>query len=970
MSDRDIPSFDGNSDYAKYKRDVELWCRYTEMASDKRGAALVRKLCNRPREIADTISLDVLFQEESKTRKSGAQVLIELLDEHYLKSDIDTVFCRLVDFFNTQRTDSVRILDYTSKFSSLARQLQADGVQLSGSMLSLLAIHHANLTQDQRSMIFTLLLNKSSIDSLDLEFTLKSLRQLFTDTSTENPSKKQIALNAESDEQNNYGKNFSKGKGKGKSSGRGNQYNSHSQSKGNYGHSGYHHNSGGYGYGKNSGYGTKGRGKGYYYRDQYQNQGNWKGGKSKSWYGENSSESTVEKSKSSDKQIEHTNFAFVESSLLSSQFAASAILDIGCSFNMCSEKWLTSFESHTGKTYPRIYETKHFVFGNSTENTCPYKVTIPITILDNNFNITVAVLTEGSIPLLISKDTLKYLGATLDMVNDRLLSEKFDFVIELTTAKYGGHYLFPLLDLNATRLSSSNSNSHRSRFSSDTPFMVDEFSPGDAGCLHCLDCDVVALSEFSTDKSCMVEEISPGTADCSEFSFAMTHGINDKKQLMRLHEKLGHPSSQRLWDLLQRHKDATNATRDLIFSLECTRCSSLESKKPNSKPKISMFLSTRPNEIAHMDLTEINIHDKKYTLCHIIDSFSKVSHAKFVSTKKAEESLSILMDYSTKLGSNPTKIFTDCGSEFNNRLFHDYCNYFDIQHVTTSSYHAHQNGICERRHFTIKQVFFALYEELKSALPNMTTLEFVLAYTIMVINSLPIQSHKFSPIEIAYGIRPDVLISPEYATPGKGNELEFYHNFVGDRIKLMNQIRDIVLSTLTTTMVSRALHQRTDKTEEPFYWGEKVYYRKPPQGGIGKHVMYGPFLVVGNIGREYWLQQGSNAINIPGYRIHRSCNIDSIPSDKIVNVCNDCGMEYTDSEGHKLFCQGKEQANAVDVTHLEVSPAEISENEKLWNESKLKELLSWQQNGVLSNLILNYTPILIWLIRDMSILGN
>ena len=371
-----IPSFDGSTEYAKYKKDVTLWCRYTELDEEKRGAALVLHLSGRPREIADSLDPDVLFNVESRTTKSGPRVLIELLDEHYSKSEVDVVFDRLCEFMDLRR-GSFTMSEYTSKFSSMSSKLLSDGIFLSGSMLSLMAIKNAELSSHERALVFTLMLKNTDLDSLSLDETLRSLRQLFSNTSTQQPS---ASFQAESvaREQNNYGhggKYRPKGRGKargkrfrsGKGKSKGKHYNSHD----------YHNPSSGYGmrydYNKGS---YKGKGK----------------GKSYNWYSEESDSKATQKGITDEHQVEFTHHAFTQSNSITGDHPLSAILDIGCTFNMISLPELRKIEEKLGYTLERHYKDIHFTFADGSRSICKYTVKIPVRVAQHDIKFVTAVL--------------------------------------------------------------------------------------------------------------------------------------------------------------------------------------------------------------------------------------------------------------------------------------------------------------------------------------------------------------------------------------------------------------------------------------------------------------------------------------------------------------------------------------------------------------------------------------------------
>ena len=87
-----------------------------------------------------------------------------------------------------------------------------------------------------------------------------------------------------------------------------------------------------------------------------------------------------------------------------------------------------------------------------------------------------------------------------------------------------------------------------------------------------------------------------------------------------------------------------------------------------NKPENKYIQGTEPNQIIHMDLTDIpkdisNEDNKNFKLACIIDNLSKYAYAEIIQSKEAKEVLPVLMRY-VNIKGLPKILITDNGKEF------------------------------------------------------------------------------------------------------------------------------------------------------------------------------------------------------------------------------------------------------------------------------------------------------------------
>ncbi|KAL1281668.1 hypothetical protein QQF64_000471 [Cirrhinus molitorella] len=118
----------------------------------------------------------------------------------------------------------------------------------------------------------------------------------------------------------------------------------------------------------------------------------------------------------------------------------SAVIDTACTKTVCGQKWLDHYISGLKPAEQKKLEctdsAKAFKFGDGRVVQSAQKVKIPAKIGQTNCHIETEVV-PADIPLLLSKTSLKRVGAVLDLQNDKAIMFKHPVTLELT---FSGHY--------------------------------------------------------------------------------------------------------------------------------------------------------------------------------------------------------------------------------------------------------------------------------------------------------------------------------------------------------------------------------------------------------------------------------------------------------------------------------------------------------------------------------------------------
>ena len=370
-SSKNAPSFNPEADdYASWKSDVEVWRLLTDIKPEKIGPAVYLALQGKARDIVRTVPLAEIGTEQ------GFDTVIAKLDAVYKKDEAATAFSAFTDFYEFRRESGQDfasfIVDYEKRYFKVKNSSIGElpeGVQ------AFFLLKNANLTLDSEKLVRA----TASLDYADMK---EKIMKVFGDPGVLNNSD----LVPDVKEEAFYGYGYEGRRGK---------WNQPSRGRG------------------------RGRGQGL---------------RSRACFGCGDTSHLV---KDCPKRQEKTQEVFeqglnVHVTLVSSkpegpqqgllmESLCKGVLDSGCSKSVAGELWYREYiATLTEKQKSLIKERASksvFRFGDGAETRSSKVVTLPVMIGSHQCSIEIEIV-ENSLPLLISRDTMKELGMTLDFVND------------------------------------------------------------------------------------------------------------------------------------------------------------------------------------------------------------------------------------------------------------------------------------------------------------------------------------------------------------------------------------------------------------------------------------------------------------------------------------------------------------------------------------------------------------------------
>ena len=195
------------------------------------------------------------------------------------------------------------------------------------------------------------------------------------------------------------------------------------------------------------------------------------------------------------------------------------------------------------------------------------------------------------------------------------------------------------------------------------------------------------------------------------------------------------------------------------------KCLCLPHKRPNriGVAPLQSILTNAPMELVSIDFLKLEkgIGGNEYVLL-IVDHFTRFAQGYPCRNKSAKTAATKLYeDFVLRFGF-PSKILSDQGGEFENRLVQQLNRLADIEKSKTTPYHPQCNGLCERMNETLIGMLRTLSRDDKRRWPNAIN-KMVHAY-----NSTQHSVTGYSPFYLMFGREPrlpiDLLLETKYET--------------------------------------------------------------------------------------------------------------------------------------------------------------------------------------------------------------
>lgn len=632
------PCFEDENSYEKWRKDIEIWVKLTDLKENKQALAIHLSLTGKAREISSEISVDVLSQDD------GVSQLTKKLDEVFLLDKEKRAFMAYQEFERFKRPSDMTIGDYISSFERLYFKFSQYDMKLPDAVLAYRLLESCNLADIHFQLAMTTI-NKITFGNMK-----DTLRRIFSGGVVNS-----VNTNSTEDKIKIEPQDVFHGKV---------QYNSEIQNRTLQEYKNEDSEA--------SQYYTSSRNlrRGYYgnYRNNRRGNRNFRffnkyGSASTSClnpkdqngfvtkcfrcqsmyhYSSQCPENTEQNEKYVNQEVHLTLFSNAEEHItlfaedddrrnkLTYETLGSVVLDSGCTATVCGEIWLESYiDALTDKEKLQIeYEDSEtsFKFGDGDTVRSKGKAVVPCVLAGRNVNIRTDVV-DCNIPLLLSRSAMKRAGIVIDFSGDTATLFGRNYKLNITST---GHYSIPIIKCNYK--------------------------------------------------------------DISVILYTGNENEGNDRVALKLHKQFAHPSAERLIKLV---RDAGINDRYLIDEIKkcsenCQVCIRL--KKPKPRPVVGFPLATKFNETVAIDL---KFYRDVYFLV-LIDIATRYCQSVVVTNKKPETILSGIFKCWIRIFGPMRTIFSDNGGEFSNEILRNMAENFNITVKCTAAESPWSNGTCER----------------------------------------------------------------------------------------------------------------------------------------------------------------------------------------------------------------------------------------------------------------------------------
>ena len=484
---------------------------------------------------------------------------------------------------------------------------------------------------------------------------------------------------------------------------------------------------------------------------------------------------------------------------------SNGLLDCGASKTVCGDTWLkeyiSSLPNNDIKDVKFETSSSFYKFGDGEKVQATKAAIIPAYIGHKRIFISTDVILKD-LPLLLSKAFMKKANIILNFTNDSM--EAFDQNIPLRTTS-SGHYVIPLTK--TAQLISS------------------------------------------------MEDSTAVTLTCRK-------DLSNSEIASRLHRQFAHPSRNKLRNLVLKAGPKWNENDELLTELDkisenCEICRKY--KKTPPRPIVSLPMANTFLETVAMDLKQI----KGNWIIHMIDLCTRLSAAKFIRNKEPRTIINAIMEIWIQVWGSVDKILMDNGGEFANADLINLAEKFGIRIITTAAFAPWSNGTVERHNGVLGEMMEKMMADNSE---HKLDKEIALAWCINAKNSLA-NVNGFSPYQLSIGGNPRLPSVLDDKSPALTNSSTT--EVLKNNLDALHKAREAFIQSENSEKIRRALSHNIRSTGDVKYCtGDMVYFKRDSSKS-----WHGPAKVIGQDSQQVLIKQGSYYI-----RVH-PCRLQLIPSN-------------------------------------------------------------------------------------------
>ena len=297
---------------------------------------------------------------------------------------------------------------------------------------------------------------------------------------------------------------------------------------------------------------------------------------------------------------------------------------------------------------------------------------------------------------------------------------------------------------------------------------------------------------------------------------AMSQVVDDS-QIEKLNKQFAHCSSGKLHTLLR--KAGVSVTVDRVKSVinDCDVCQRFGRALPRTV--VGLPLAQEWNHTVSLDLHEVSGSGRSLWYLHMIDVFSRLSVAVFITSKRPTTNITeFFRNWCLCLG-YPQAVLTDNGGEFDNADFHSFAENADIVIKTTAAYSLWSNGVVERHNVVLTDMFNRIIFDDSLKYDRETALK-----TAVFAKNSMFNHDGFSPYQIAFGCGP--RLPSIFTNQPPALECTTTSESVSKLLFKLNEARRFFIEADSSNRIKRALKSNVRYDNGPFVLGDRVFFKR------------------------------------------------------------------------------------------------------------------------------------------------
>ena len=387
-----------NSNYVKWRREVNLWKLVTTLDKTKQAVAITLSLKGAAKDVA------LQLTDAELNAADGFDKLLDKLDEHFKQDSIDECYNYYCSFTRFKRQSGQSITDFVVAFERHYSNMKMKGeMEMSDSLLACALLESASLSNDQRQLV--LAASSSTADKMEYKMVKSALKRIM-DAPDRSNDEEVLQTSSKKNKGRYVNPSSSTSKDEGGKKNPLNRWGKHTRCA--HCQSIYH-----------------------WVKDCP--------------HPEAKNYSEGSKAESTSKEFANITL-FTKEDILITEAKGAAIVDTACSRTVCGEDWLNDYKSNMNQDQlNRLNPVKSFTkfqFGDGKEVCSEQRVSLPAVIGGISCQIESEVV-PCKIPLLLGKPSLKKADAVIDVSNDKIQMFGKDMIVEVTSS---GHYVIDLMD--------------------------------------------------------------------------------------------------------------------------------------------------------------------------------------------------------------------------------------------------------------------------------------------------------------------------------------------------------------------------------------------------------------------------------------------------------------------------------------------------------------------------------------------